>query len=167
MVYSRTTCASCNAPLDTSEQLFNIENTDVYCTQNRDVHHLPVSCGKCNRKFPNLKELRAHANQCQDDDYHYPFSCAVPGCTLDVKPYLINSHFLEHHPHIEFICVQCNVGFADQEALDRHGKEKMHAAYKCRYPECGSDATRMADLYRHQLKHKKVVRRYPCPHCRK
>jgi hypothetical protein len=43
----------------------------------------------------------------------------------------------------------------------------MHAAYVCGYPECGSQSARLGDLIRHQLSHKSVVSRHPCPHCRK
>jgi hypothetical protein len=51
--------------------------------------------------------------------------------------------------------------------LDQHGERTMHGAYVCHYPDCGSESSRMADLNRHQLTHKKHVPLYPCLHCRK
>jgi len=170
-VYSKTTCASSDAPLDNSEQLLNIENPNVYCTRNGSASHLPISCETCGETFPGLEELKTHANKLYFDGIgslsHYPFHCAIEGCTSKAAPKQINAHFNVNHPYIKYRCAECSIGCNSLYELDRHGEEMMHAAYLCRYPECGSESTRSGDLRRHQLIHKENVPRFPCPHCRK
>jgi general transcription factor IIIA len=160
-----TKCATCDAPLDNSEQLSNIENPEVYCTQNREADHLPVGCLECDRKYPSLKAFKSdfHANYSP----HYSFRCAISECFARINPYQVASHFRQHHPNEQYRCAQCNLGFDFQSELDRHGDETMHAAYICRYPECGSECTRIAELHRHQLIHKSTAPRHACLHCRK
>jgi len=166
VVYIKNTCASCNAPLDNSEELLNIEDANLYCSRNSSANHLPVSCGKCDEKFPSLKQLKQHIA-----GVHYwaniTFRCAVQGCTTRFTIHSVNDHFENHHPEVKYRCAQCHSDFERQKNLDQHGEETMHAAYKCRYPGCASESTRIGDLHRHQLKHKQKVPRHPCPHCRK
>jgi len=169
VIYTKTTCASCDAPLDNSEQLLNIEDANLYCSRNSSTNHLPVSCGECNKKFPSLRELKTHLSESPCSyEAKQPFRCAVQGCTT-TKIYVPNiiNHFKWHHPEVKYSCAQCGSGFYSQKNLDQHGEATMHAAYKCRYPECASESTRIGDLHRHQLKHKRIVPRHPCPHCRK
>jgi general transcription factor IIIA len=166
LIYINTTCASCNAPLDNSEQLLNIEDANLYCSRNSSANHLSVSCEKCNKKYPSLRELKLHTTES-----HYlvkgTFRCAVQGCAKFFFYNTVNDHFQRYHPNIKYYCAQCGTGFDTEADLDRHGEGTMHAPYKCRYPGCASEPTRIGDLHRHQLKHKKIVPRHPCPHCRK
>lgn len=163
MVYMNSQCATCDAPLDNSEQVFGFEDPEVYCTRNREAGHLPICCLGCNKKYPSLKALRNnfHAN------WHYSFRCAVPECSAEVRVGDIAAHFRDQHPNEQYRCAQCNTGFESHNELDQHGAESMHAAYRCRYPECGSECTRIADLKRHQLTHRSILQRHACPHCRK
>jgi general transcription factor IIIA len=163
LIYVATTCASCNAPLDNSEQLLGIENPEVYCSQTRNLNHLPVSCASCSKRFTGLKALKAHAN-CF---HHSSFCCGIEGCAMMLVPYGVGWHFKYKHHDIKYHCAECGASFDNQAILDRHGEETMHAAYVCRFPECGSESTRIGDLHRHQLKHKRIVLRHSCPHCRK
>lgn len=166
LIYINTTCASCNAPLDNSEQMLNIEDANLYCSRNRNANHLALSCGKCDQRFPDLRQLKFHVSVWHY--YVYPtFRCAVPGCTGSFAISRVGDHFREDHPTIKYRCAQCNSAFDSQNDLDYHGDRAMHAAYKCRYPGCASESARIGDLHRHQLKHKKIVPRHPCPHCRK
>jgi hypothetical protein len=158
-------CATCNAPLDNSEQIFGFEDPEVYCTRNREAGHLPVGCSDCDNKYPSLKTLKDsdHANYFG----HYSFRCAVPDCPAKITPREAATHYGDRHPNEQYRCAQCNLGFKFYNDLDWHGSQTMHAAYRCRYPECGSESTRIADLKRHQLTHRSILKRHACPHCRK
>jgi DNA-directed RNA polymerase subunit RPC12/RpoP len=168
-----TKCATCEAPLYNSGPLSNIGNPELYCTQNREADHLPVACIECGKKFPDLQELRNHANAMFVDSihkycvYHYSFCCAILECSAKIRPYDIHDHFRRRHPEVQYPCAQCGVGYSSLSELDQHGDDTMHAAYLCRYPECGSECTRIAELHRHQLIHKSKAPRHACPHCRK
>lgn len=172
-----TTCASCNAPLDLSEQLSNIENANLYCTRSKSPDHLPIACQHCGEKFPHLNALKNHIekliftpatkNQAASWGYHASFRCAIEECPVPVVRDNAHKHFKDFH-RVQYPCAECGALFRSLNRLDRHGDETCHAAYVCRYPECGAECTRVAELNRHQLTHKTInVARYPCPHCRK
>ncbi|PMD27996.1 hypothetical protein NA56DRAFT_153501 [Hyaloscypha hepaticicola] len=137
----------------------------VYCTRNREVGHLPVGCLECNEKYPSLNALKTdyHAYYTK----HYSFRCGILDCSVKVDPLELLAHFRNQHPNEQYRCAQCNSGFKSHNGLDQHGGETMHAAYRCLYPECGSECTRIADLKRHQLTHRSILQRHACPHCRK
>lgn len=156
-------CATCDAPLDTSEQVFGFENPEVYCTRNRDAGHLPVGCLGCDAKYPSLKVFN-HTHHAHYSG-HESFRCAVPDCSYKGGDFA--AHYRDRHPNEQYRCAQCNLGFDFHIDLDLHGGETMHAAYRCLYPECGSECTRIADLKRHQLTHRSILQRHACPHCRK
>ena len=61
---------------------------------------------------------------------------------LKSRPFEIAAHFRDQHPNEQYRCAQCNLGFNTHNDLDEHGGQTMHAAYRCRYPECGSECTR-------------------------
>jgi general transcription factor IIIA len=164
-VYLNSQCATCNAPLDNSEQVFGFEDPEVYCTLNREAGHLPVGCSECNERFPSLRDFK-NSNH-RSWEAHYSFRCAVPDCSVELSPREITAHFQKEHPDEQYRCAQCNLGFNTHIELDYHGGATMHAAYRCRYPECGSESTRIADLKRHQLTHRSTLQRHACPHCRK
>jgi general transcription factor IIIA len=166
-VYLNSQCATCKAPLDNSEQVFGFEDPEVYCTRNREAGHLPVGCLECDAKYPSLNALRNNYHTYYTG--HYSFRCGIPGCSVkvDPNPFQVLAHFRNKHPNEQYRCAQCNLGFTSHNGLDQHGCETMHAAYRCRYPECGSESTRIADLKRHQLTHRSILKRHACPHCRK
>ncbi len=158
-------CATCDAPLDLSEQAFGFEDPEVYCTRNREAGHWPVGCSDCNEKFPSLKAFKNSYHQIYIG--HYSFRCAVPECSAKVVPRYIAAHFRDQHPNEQYRCAQCNLGFISHNDLDERGDLTMHAVYRCRYLECSSECTRIADLKRHQLTHRSILQRHACPHCRK
>ncbi len=139
-------------------------NPSLHCSQNPSADHLSLECHEisCLRKFANLEELQEHSSY----SWHRTFSCVFPGCKSSLVYSDVSSHFRFLH-HKSFRCAQCGAGFDFQYQLDNHGTNGMHAAYVCGYPECGSQSARLGDLIRHQLSHKSVVSRHPCPHCRK
>jgi general transcription factor IIIA len=162
-VYLNSKCATCDAPLDNSEQVLGFEDPEVYCTRTREAGHLPVGCSTCSRKYPSLKALKeSYCGRC-----HWSLRCAVPDCSVELSPREITAHFQKEHPDEQYRCAQCNVGFKSHNDLDEHGGKTMHAAYRCCYPECGSECTRVAELKRHQLTHQSILQRHACPHCRK
>jgi general transcription factor IIIA len=158
-VYPGSTCATCQAPLDTSEQLLNIVDPDLRCT--RDRSHLSIECAYCKKHFVGPKQLREHSG------WHPTLQCIIQGCEKRLHHLDVSKHFRRDHPEIKHQCSQCGLQFDYQSQLDQHGEQTMHAAYVCHYPDCGSESCRMGDLNRHQLIHKKDVLRYPCRHCRK
>ncbi|KAE9379950.1 hypothetical protein N431DRAFT_122026 [Stipitochalara longipes BDJ] len=171
--YMYTTCATCQAPLDNSEQLSNIENPEVYCTRTKAMDHLPISCMACDGKYRGMKELIDHASYTHFRrdlglfEFHYSFRCAIQDCSMKVLPHRVNRHFQICHPDLQYRCAQCGIGCGSLKDLDKHGDQTMHAAYICRYPDCGTECTRIAELIRHQLAHRSTVPRYACLHCRK
>jgi len=166
LLYPESTCASCSAPLDTSELLFNPISPNVYCTRNRSPGHLSLRCvdKSCGMKFQSLAGLKKHF---KSNWRHVSFNCAIPGCGVSLKVYQTQSHFFTVHKEVKYHCAQCGTGFDTIPQLDRHGKDTMHSAYVCRYPECGSESTRSGEMNRHHLSHRQSVPRHPCPHCRK
>jgi general transcription factor IIIA len=158
-IYPDTTCATCQVPLDTSERLLNIVHPDLLCT--RDKSHLSTVCHWCGKRFIGLKKLKQHST------WHPILQCIVPGCEERLSPWEVAYHFQLLHPEIKWRCSQCGLQADSQSQLDEHGERTMHGAYVCQYPDCGSESSRMGDLNRHQLTHKKDVPRYRCHHCRK
>lgn len=163
VLYTRETCATCDAPLDAAEQLFNFCGViNIYCTRSKAASHLPLVCDLegCGLKFRTLHDLKRHVGITS----HKSLCCAIPGCDqrVNVQGY---HHLLDHGP-MKYSCAQCGEVFDVKYSLDFHGEYTMHAAYVCKYPDCGSESTRIADLHRHQLAHKVNVPRHPCPHCR-
>lgn len=165
LLYPESTCASCNAPLDTSEESFNPISPNVYCTRNRSPDHFSLRCvdETCHRKFQSLADLKIHFKSL----WHASFNCAVPGCGVPLRRWQTKNHFLYKHKDVKYRCAQCGTGFDTIRELDGHGKDTMHSAYVCRYPECGSESTRSGEMNRHHLSHSQSVPRHPCPHCRK
>jgi len=161
-IYKETKCATCEAPLDDLEELLNFQSPELYCTRVRAADHPAVACS-CGEKFQGLKELRSHSLR----KFHRPMVCAVPLCGR--SPFTGNEvwHFRQHHSDIKCQCNQCGVRFTSKNGLDWHGTHSMHAAYSCNYPSCGSEFSRVDDLVRHELRHKKNAPRHPCPHCRR
>ncbi|KAN0119341.1 hypothetical protein V8E51_001549 [Hyaloscypha variabilis] len=166
LLYPESTCASCDAPLDTSELSSNQINPEIYCTSNKASDHLSLRCVdiRCGKKFHSLTELRKHFKERWT---HNSFNCAVPGCGTPLPQRLVNNHFMRDHQDFKYLCAQCGTGFDTISQLDDHGQETMHSAYVCRYPECTSEATRSAEMSRHHLTHRKSTPRHACPHCRK
>ena len=88
VVYMKTNCATCDAPLDTTEQLSNFENPNLYCTLSRSADHPSVACVACGEKFRDLQALKLHAREPFWDEaqlcqrYHYSFVCAILYMTL-------------------------------------------------------------------------------------
>lgn len=164
-MYMNSQCATCDAPLDNSEQVFGFEDAEVYCTRNREAGHSPVGCLDCNEKYPSLKAFKNSFHMYWTN--HSSFRCAVPDCSAKVTPDEVTAHFRYRHPNEQYRCAQCNLGFKTHNDLDIHGGKTMHAAYRCLYPECGSECTRIAELKRHQLTHRSIIQRHACPHCRK
>ena len=167
-IYPGEICATCDSPLDTSEQLLNFRTFNIYCTRSRATGHLPLRCDHdgCGMKFQTFSELARHSYATD----HKSLRCPAPYCGQRVNDchYIIRTGVDHNRMHIrKYGCAQCGLMFDWQPDLDRHGSATMHAAYTCKYPDCGSESTRMADLLRHQLSHKADVPRYPCPHCRK
>ena len=166
LLYPESTCASCNAPLDTSEELFNPISPNVYCTMNRSPDHLSLRCvgetlwqeisisGKAQGYIAIILGTQS-------------FNCAIPGCGVPLRTWQTKNHFLTEHKDVKYHCAQCGTGFDTIRQLDGHGKDTMHSAYVCRYPECGSESTRSGEMNRHHLSHKQSIPRHPCPHCRK
>jgi len=166
LLYPESTCASCNAPLDTSEELFNPISPNVYCTRDRSPGHFSLRCvyGTCGQKFQSLANLKKHF---RESSWHASLKCAVPGCGVLLDHWDAKHHFVDKHKDVKYCCAQCGTGFDTVRQLDGHGKDTMHSAYVCRYPECGSESTRSGEMNRHHLSHKQSVPRHPCPHCRK
>jgi Zinc finger, C2H2 type len=172
-----TKCATCDAPLDTSEQLANIENPNVYCTLNRSADHLSVACVDCDQKFPDLQRLKSHASKLIWHDkatfadyhwrFHYSFRCTIEECSAKLAPPEARPHFKAKHPNVQYLCAQCGFGCSSLKELDLHGEQTMHTPYTCGFLDCGAECTRSSDLNRHQLTHKSIVPRHACPHCRK
>jgi general transcription factor IIIA len=164
--YLKTTCASCDAPLNNLEQVLNIKHPRIFCTRNQAADHLPLICDHpgCGLKFRDLEGLESHNYEFPS---HLPLFCAIKGCGMRLQASWTFEHRREFHEGIQFRCAQCGLGFDDQESLDTHGSDAMHAAYVCEYPDCGSESIRIGDLNRHQLAHRNNVRRHPCPHCRR
>lgn len=161
--YPGHTCATCDGPLDLSEQHLNILNANIHCSQNKSAGHLPLKCfsqHKCGRKFATISELLSHYS------WHGTLSCTFPGCNEILSSGGFSRHYFKKHPK-NFQCAQCGQAFDFQTELDSHGTGKMHAAYVCGFPDCGSQSARMTELIRHQKVHQSVVTRYPCTYCRK
>jgi general transcription factor IIIA len=165
LLYLNSQCATCDAPLDNSEQVLGFEDPEVYCTSNREAGHLSVGCLECNEKFPSLRDFKNSIHGPWES--HHSFRCAVPDCSAKVHPWQITAHYRDRHPNEQYRCAQCTLEFKTHNELDQHGGETMHAAYRCCYPECGSECTTIANLKRHQLTHRSILQRYACPHCRK
>jgi general transcription factor IIIA len=166
LLYPESTCASCNAPLDTSELLFNPISPNLYCTRNRSPDHLSLRCvyETCGQKFRSLANLKEHF---RTSWAHASFNCAIPGCGESLIRWDASRHFSARHKDVKYHCAQCGTGFDTIHQLDGHGKDTMHSAYVCGYPECGSESTRSGEMNRHHLGHRQSVPRHPCPHCRK
>jgi len=137
----------------------NLVDLDLRCT--RDRSHICVGCAECKKYFVGSKQLKQHSTS------HLMLQCAVPGCVTRLSLLEITPHFQSCHSEIKTRCAQCGLQFSGHFQLDQHGEQTMHAAYVCHYPDCGSESSRIGDLHRHQLAHKKDVPRYPCLHCRK
>jgi len=166
-VYPKSTCASCDASLNCPDKSLDV--LDLYCTQSRTADHLPIACQQCGNKFPDIEALKGHCISA----WHKCFKCAVSGCNHKVVPGSQStwggesSHFASYHPEIKYGCAQCGSRYDTHDLLAEHALQSIHTAYICRFPECGSGATRLTDLLRHQLTHRVNVPRHPCPHCRR
>ncbi|KUJ23274.1 uncharacterized protein LY89DRAFT_177754 [Mollisia scopiformis] len=165
VVYLQNTCASCDAPLDTSEQDLNFVHPTIFCTLNQTTDHLPLACGSeaCGQKIPDLQGLKQHCHAAK----HESFKCGVSTCqqTLSGDRWSLEKHF-QHHPEVKFRCNKCQIGFDTPTKLDQHCSSSNHAGYHCPYPNCNSECGQSRDLQKHQLIHKKTTARYPCNHCR-
>jgi len=163
LIYTRNTCATCAAPLDRSQEDLGIHEPEIYCTRSTAAGHLPLICiDSCGLKFHSVNELKKHS----DIHRHDAYQCAVPTCQQAVRHTTISWHLKQIHQHIKWNCAQCGDPFENPSYLDNHGWVRNHVAYKCQYPECGSTASGIGELRRHQLIHKKKAPRHPCPHCR-
>ncbi|RAL65918.1 hypothetical protein DID88_005580 [Monilinia fructigena] len=163
-IYSKTVCATCSSPLDTSELLLYIKDPEIFCSKSKGPSHLPLSCvPNCGLKYRNIKDLRRH---CTATD-HKALHCPVPDCIVSYNyPVDSKTHVRYAHHNEKFACHQCGDLFENMTQLDSHGTLEGHFAYLCLYPDCGSMAGRIGDLIRHQACHKSNVARHPCPHCR-
>lgn len=166
-MYLRETCASCQEPLDLTQQLANFDNPSLECTRNSASDHPPLICDYlgCGRTFSAFKDLKAHSGQTR----HESFWCSAEGCNARLSSVAVrlNKHFSRHHPEVLFRCAQCGTTAELTTDLDRHGQSKVHAAYACQLPGCEAKANQLGELKRHQLSHKTNVQRYSCTHCRK
>lgn len=166
IVYLRTTCASCDGPLDRSELDLNIEAPTLRCAQHESANHPPFSCDVpgCGLRFAGLNSLKEHSQ----DTRHKSFHCAIPTCHIPLANSYSSSleHFRLSHPDIGYQCAKCSEMFETHEELNRHCQSSQHAGYVCRFDFCGAEAMRLADLNRHQLIHRTSIPRHPCPHCR-
>lgn len=166
LAYLKTTCATCEAPLDITEQSLNIERPNLYCSQTRSADHPPLICQEpgCGKKFVTLQDLRNHFT---DWGFHNCLNCNIPGCGELLHRWDVNYHYQKVHADAKIYCAQCGTGFSFAAQLDSHAGEANHLAYTCRVPDCNSEFTRIGELNRHQLVHQPDVPRHPCPHCRK
>ncbi|KAH9224628.1 hypothetical protein DL95DRAFT_473217, partial [Leptodontidium sp. 2 PMI_412] len=166
LAYLKITCATCEAPLDITEQLLNIERPNLYCSQNRSADHLPLLCQvpDCGKKFATLSDLRMHFDYYV---WHKCLNCNFPGCGELLNSGGVHEHYKMVHADAMIYCAQCGTGFSSAAQLDSHAGEANHLAYTCRVPDCNSEFTRIGELNRHQLVHQPDVPRHPCPHCRK
>lgn len=91
--YVGTTCVTCNAPLNLSEQEANLLTPTIRCSQ--DKSHV-------------WQELRKHV----DTGYHdVRFVCSFQGCQESMETTKrIAHHYATKHPK-SFRCVQCSAGF--------------------------------------------------------
>lgn len=159
-IYPRNTCTTCAAPLDLSQQDLGIIEPEIYCTRSTAAGHRPLMCiDSCGLKFHSTDELKKHSGGCRHDAYQ----CAVPTCQKAVRYKTMFSHLRKDHPDLKWNCAQCGNQLWD---LESHAYRENHSSYKCHYPECGSMASGIGELRRHQLIHQKKAPRYPCPHCR-
>jgi hypothetical protein len=161
--YLRSTCATCDAPLDTSELVLHLENPQLLCTRSQASDHLPLYClhTGCGVKFKDLDALRQHSSI----SGHASVQCGVPGCITSLCTSAVEDHYIVvHSDNILYHCAQCNEGFETAKDLSNHG-DGHSGAFVCEYPGCDSAATTIWDLRRHELKHRKNVQGYPCPRC--
>ncbi|PQE32935.1 amp-binding enzyme protein [Rutstroemia sp. NJR-2017a WRK4] len=164
-LYHETTCATCAAPLDLSEEDIYIKDPYIFCTRSKAANHLPFQClPGCGLKFKTLKELRLHSAESGHNVFRCPFSnCASTFSGLAFNQ--VQDHVKTSHGDAEYMCAECGDECGSRPRLNTHGECKMHSAYTCRYPDCDSTAAQFGDLLRHQACHKEDVPRYPCPRC--
>ncbi|KAH7336261.1 hypothetical protein BKA65DRAFT_506006 [Rhexocercosporidium sp. MPI-PUGE-AT-0058] len=170
LVYPKTTCATCEAPLDVTEQSLNIELPNLYCSQTRSTDHLPLLCQgpRCGEKFATLQDLKIHFHTYHPNtQYHTSFNCSFPECGQPLRMWQVQYHFQTFHADARIYCSQCGIAFVSAAQLDTHASEAHHAAYVCRFSDCDSEFTRVGELNRHQLVHQSSAPRHSCPHCRK
>lgn len=161
--YLRSTCATCEAPLDTSELVLHIESPQLLCTRNKAPDHLPLYClhTGCGLKFKDLDALREHSELSS----HVSVQCGVPGCITSLCMSAVDDHYAAIHQNLRYHCAECNGAETNEGALSGHGSALKHAAFICEYPGCNSTAATSWDIQRHELKHRKDVLGYPCPRC--
>jgi hypothetical protein len=165
--YLRSTCATCEAPLDVSELVLHIESPQLWCTRSKAPDHLPLYClhTGCCLKFRDLDTLRQHSEL----STHISVQCGIPGCITSLRMSDVTDHYDATHSDLEYHCALCKQGFKSVNDLSSHCARRCarqhYESFACEYPGCDSTAITIWDLRRHELKHRKNVQRYPCPRC--
>lgn len=163
--YPKSTCATCEAPLDVRELALYLENPQLHCTRSKAPDHLPLRCLQkdCTLKFADLLALKDHSKI----SAHASVLCGVPGCATALCTLNVRDHYHTHHKGLEYRCAECNEGYPSQNHLSNHGSTNEHNAFTCEYSGCDAVSRTINDIRRHELKHRKNVPRYPCTRCQR